>query len=203
MAEFGCSSAATSVILLVIAGATMIYGVQMTRFEVAAFAGADVPTATAAAFSDFVGLRGRARRALAPENAVEIASREEIENVLVVEPSDGFYWVALAENLQDGGGARDKMLSALHMSEVVQPHEAATMERRAILILSLWEDMPESDRWLASGQLAELGFRAPTDVRATILRIIGSKSESVRAGIRGHILERAGDDSSLPTFLGL
>lgn len=202
MAGFSPVPVVTSVLVLAVSGAAMIYGVEMTRFESAAFARAGVSPEIAASYSDFVGLRGRARRVLAPEYAVETASRDEIENRLIVEPTNGFYWLALAENLQDGGGARDDMLSALHMSEVVEPHEAATMGRRAIFVLSLWEDMPESDRRLATAHLVELGERLPTDVRATIIRIIAGKSDIVRAEIRLAIQQGTGD-GRLAAFLGL
>jgi len=203
MAVFSPAPVSTSVLVLAVSAAAMIYGIEMTRYEVAAFARADASPEIAAAYSNFVGLRGRARRALAPEYAVETASRVEIENVLVVEPTNGFYWLALAENLQDGGGSRDEMLAALHMSEVVEPQEAATMGRRAIFILSLWDDMPESDRRLASAHLVELGERLPTDVWLTIVRIIAGKPDSIRAEIKLDIQRGTGGDRRLATFLGL
>jgi hypothetical protein len=196
-------SVVTSILVIAVSGAAMFHGVETTRYETEAFAGAEASPETAAAFASFLGLRGRARRALAPEYSVETATRAEIENVIAVEPANGFYWLALAENLADGGEARDRMLAALHMSEAVQPHEAATMGRRAALILSLWEQMPRSDRRLAASQLVELGERVAPETRARIVRIVAAQPDSVRAEVRDEIVERAGDDRRLLTFLGL
>jgi hypothetical protein len=203
MAARNLISVITSVLVAAIAGAALLYGVELVRYEAAEFSVADVPPEVAASFSDFVGLRGRARRALTPTYALDTASRGDIEDVLVVEPTNGPYWLALAKTLDDGGAPQGTAISALHMSEAVEPREAQTMAQRVVFILNAWEKLSQSDQQLAIVHLVENAAHAPGGAHARIVRALAAKSEATRAAIKSALIEKSGGDRALATDLGL
>ncbi len=203
MATRNVVSVATSALVVAISIGAIAYGAALTRFEAATFTSDGASPEFFSGYSDLVGLRGPARRVAAPEYALETASRSEIEAVLKVEPTNAIYWLALAQNLQDGGGSQDALLSALRMSDAVEPRESATMALRAAFILSLWETLPESEQRLAIANLVELGARLPDKDRERIVSAITAKSQATRDAIRAAFLEKTGGDRTLLTRMGL
>jgi len=203
MAARSLVSVVTSVFVAAIAGASLAYGVELTRYEAAEFSAGEVSSEVAASFSDFAGLSGRAQRALTPAYALATASVSEIEAVLAVEPTNGAYWIALAKTLDDGGASQASVLSALHMSEAVEPREAETMARRVVFILSLWEKLPEADQQLAIAHLVERAANAPGGAHERVVRTLAAKSEATRAAIKKALIEKSDGDRALATDLGL
>jgi hypothetical protein len=196
-------SVATSGLVVAISIGAIAYGAALTRFEAAPFTSDGGSPEFFSGYSDLVGLRGPARRIAAPEYALETASRSEIEAVLKVEPANAAYWLALAQNLQEGGGSQDAALSALRMSEAVEPRESATMALRAAFILRHWETLPESEQRLAIANLVELGAGLPDRDRERIVSAVAAKSEATRDAIRAAFLEKTGGDRALLTGMGL
>jgi len=186
--------------VIVVATATMLKGVQVVRFEAASFATSGPSRDAVLASSEVLGLRGRAARAVTPSYALEQAAPEAIENVLLVEPTNGIYWLALAEGWQDEGAAQEKVLSALRMSEVVQPREAVAMARRAAFVLSLWDEMPVTERGRATTDLVELGARLPGDDRSFIAGILKGKPDEVRSSVRAALRQKSVDSRELADF---
>ena len=199
-------SVATSILLIAISGATATYSVALARFEASGFGHRYASAEVAAAFANFAGLRGPARIALAKgEGLPEDTSLEDIEKVLEVEPSNGVFWLRLAEKQYQGFGDAERLasLSALHISEVVQPREAKTMVIRTVFILRHWEDLPPSDRLLAIAHLVELNENLSDDDREVIAQTLTGKLETSRKEIEQAILDRAGGDKKGFSWLGL
>ena len=205
MAGSRAVSITTSFVMIALSGATLVYSSVLTRFEVASF-GAQYPSREIASrFVNFIGLRATARRALAEEPKLTDASQEEIENVLAVEPSNGVFWLRLAEKRyqRTDAGRVAASLEALRMSEVVQPREAETMALRAQFVLSHWEDLPQSNRRLATADLVELAESLSDEQREQVIRIIAGKTETVRKEIEDEIVDRAHGDKALVSWLNL
>src|ERR1700689_241737 len=95
------SASLTGLAMAAIAAGLIAKGVDIVRFEWPAQGRSAVEPAIAEASFDVLGVRGGARRSLAPADNFEAASKEAIENVLEIEPTNGLYWVGLAEALQD------------------------------------------------------------------------------------------------------
>ena len=187
----------------VMGAALLVKGAAITRFEWAALNRSAVGPSIAEAYSDVLGERGAARRSLAPADHFEATSRQAIEDVLVVEPTNGLYWVGLAETLQDEGADLQSVLRAVTMSAVTQPREAATMARRATFLLSVWPVIPETYRHLAIANLVELGLLAPADDQIRIRQIVAAQNEQTRKAIREALLEKANGDRRLLPQYGL
>jgi hypothetical protein len=186
-----------------IAVGLIVKGVDIARFEWSAQGRSAVEPAIAEASFDVLGMRGAARRSLAPADNFEAASKQAIENVLQIEPTNGLYWVGLAEALQDEGAAPASVLAAVQMSAATQPREAATMATRATFLLSIWETLPQSYQRLAIANLAQLGSHLPAVEQNRIRDIVAAKPEETRKAMRDALLEKTGGDGGLPPLFGL
>lgn len=145
--------------------------------------------------------------------AVALAGREErepsdrlasaIADLLAVRPTAAASWAELAEARLVAGESPESVLTALEMSAVMAPNEAAVMYRRVDLGLRLWDLLPAAWRDRTASDLAlirpRFGSRELTALRARIAR----KPPATRADIRERLAARDGQAAGWMGRLGL
>lgn len=203
MQRLSMISVLTATVMIALAAGVVFKGAQIARFAWIAQTSDDSASPDLAAYADTMGLRAAARLTQAPRDRLDVVSPDAIADVLAVEPTGGFYWLALASALQDEGAPLHKTLAAVRMSALTEPREAATMAPRATFLLSLWERVPASERKLAIADLAEIRASLPGDDRVRIRVIMNAKSEPVRAEIREALLTRTRGDRGFLAQVGL
>ena len=203
MAGRSVVSIATSLTVMGLAAALLFKSFGHFGFDWAAQGRNEMDPALAERHVDDLGLRGQARRRLAPDDRFDVDPRSAVESVLMAEPTNGVYWLGLAEILQDDGDPFDQVRRALQMSLIAEPLEASTIVRRAVFLFSLWETLTETDRALTISEFAKLGARFPLDARAQIRTILANKSDQTRAEIRQALIDKIRADPGLLATLGL
>lgn len=108
--------------------------------------------------------------------------RDEIAELLAIEPLSSWYWLQLAEARVDGHEPLAKILSALELSTVTGPNEDYMITERGLFGIWQWEMLPPEVQQRA---IADLVVVSLSDRKAAWLKTtLTGKSEQVREQIR-------------------
>jgi hypothetical protein len=206
-------SSVLSLVLIGVAGLTLFQGVELTRFaalEAQApefFAARAEFQAALAAWQDVSAVQSRARALTAAMVASDsTATAADVESatarLLAIEPTSARDWLVLAQARWRRGAPVADVFSAVQMSRVTGPREAAVMLVRTQLLLRLWEQASVEDRSLALSELVEIRSRLDPPRVAQFKAILAQKPETTRSAIADGLAARLGDRLWLPA-LGL
>jgi hypothetical protein len=110
------------------------------------------------------------------------ARRDELAQILVMEPLSSYYWVELADVRTETHDPLPEVIDALEMSFVTGPNEDYVMVQRGMFGIWVWEKLPPDER---DRTAANLALSRISDEKAAWLRqTLAEKTEVVRQEIR-------------------
>jgi hypothetical protein len=169
----------------------------------AAFIAADLETWRATS-----GVQDKARTlylaALIQSGSARTSEIEEAAaDVLAVEPTSSMHWLILAEARAQRGAPASAVLAAVDMSHVTGPREAPAMLMRLPIWLRVWEHLPDAERALVVGHLADLWQRLDPNRLQQLKTVLADKTPAARAEIRSALAARFDRQPAFLTALGL
>ncbi|MBB4200564.1 hypothetical protein GGD83_004393 [Rhodoblastus sphagnicola] len=159
--------------------------------------------AVARPFSDVLGVRAQARSLMTPSASFDFVPAAAIEKVLEAQPTNGLYWLGLAQALNDGGAPFEKVGAALAMSMTVEPMEARTVARRIVFEFSIWDKLSAHERATAINELAKLGRRLPDQERKDLKLLLSVAPATQRAEIQDELTRSGRFDTDFAKWLGI
>lgn len=135
-----------------------------------------------------VGPRALARMLEADRLEAPDRRSERLKALLSVAPLTGGAWLELARAWMDGGESKEKVVSALVMSNLAAPNEGGVMARRAVFGLPLWPILPPEAR---KSLIADLvgGWANVSDSDRTALKaVLKLASDATREEMRAALL---------------
>jgi hypothetical protein len=215
---------ATSLVIVAIAVALIVKGVELLRFEAAetvaqAILASEEGAASrearrreiqqaiplVAAWTATPGLASRARRVkgLMMEATDGAAVEPQLIELLAVTPTAGRLWLNLAILRWRRGAPLEEVLDALQMSKLTQPREFETMVARSLFLLRLWELLPSDEQRFAINQLVDLSGRFNAAQTERLQAIVAKKPEATRQALKQQLSARGAKDQAWMRGLGL
>jgi hypothetical protein len=206
--------------VLLIAGATVVGGVQLVGFAVdvsqvvslqTSGRGIDARATSAAIVARMSGWRttpgvgAKARELLAVDPRItKRAARQllDITDAIAENPTAGRLWLAYARQVLRSGYKVEDALAALRMSLVVERLRAATMLERARIVVGAWERIPDDVRQDSISELAALRRNLGERERASMAQVAATKSPEVRAEIGRMLLPKLGESVWVANAMG-
>jgi len=203
--------ASAALAVLLVAVATLIGGLQLSRFaiDVGRLVSAQRgDSAALPAMSDWratPGVSAKAKELLAADPRVpksEARQLLDITDAIAENPMAGRLWLAYASQVLRQGYAIDNALGALRMSQIVERRRAATMLARALIVVGAWERLPNDVRAASISELAALRGNLDAAERAAVAQVAATKSPEVRAEIGRMLRPKLGEDVWVAKAMG-
>ena len=117
--------------------------------------------------------------------------REALASILSIKPMSSIDWLSLSGVKFDTDQPVEQVLGSLRLSAITGPNESYVMTERAIIAVSLWEDLPSDLKSRAAIDIGPMIFpRTPAEgeVAARLRAVVSRKPEWVSNELRKALL---------------